>query len=229
MARSSWERSGQQSAEMVAGLGAAASIPVADRAQADGDHARRHPPRLHRGLCRRQRHRRHRLDAHLQPGQDVDRGPAGADQAVPAPAYPVRRRPALRLHRHGLHEPQPVGARGPRVRLHRVAPAHAAEDRRRPLAGPAGAVADRRLDAGGGRRERGTQPRGHPLRRQHARGGRHRRRQGRGAGALRCLLQHLPGQRAGRGRRPGGGRRGRPPVCRIRRPLRRGARAAARW
>ena len=112
-------------------------------------------------------------------------------EAVPAPAYAAQRRAALRRHRHGLHEPQPVGPRGPRVRLHRLAPAHAAQDRGRPLAGSRGPGPHRQLDACGRGRARGTPPPGHPLRRQHARGGRHRRRQGRGAGAPGDVVQHV--------------------------------------
>ena len=99
-------------------------------------------------------------------------------QALPAPPHAVRSRPALRRHRHDLHEPQPVGARRPRVRLHRVAAAHAAQDHRRPLARARRPGAHRHLDARGGRRPRGAAAQGRALRGQHARGGRHRRRQG---------------------------------------------------
>ena len=116
----------EQSAAIVAGLGAGAGHPGRDRPQAHRHDAGRHPPRLPGCQRRRRLHRRHRLDAHLLAGQDVDRRPAGAAEAVPAPAHAVRSRPALRRHRHGLHEPQPVGARRPRVRLHRVAAAPSA-------------------------------------------------------------------------------------------------------
>ena len=42
-----------------------------------------------------------------------------AAKAIPAPPHPVQLRTALGHHRHGLHEPEPVRARRPRVRLHR--------------------------------------------------------------------------------------------------------------
>ena len=112
--------------------------------------------------------------------------------------------------RHGLHEPEPGRARRPRVRLHREPDAPEPQGRRRPLAGrgrPAKASA-----SGCARRARGPTPaaQARPLRRQHARGGRDRGRQGRRAAAVR-----LGGERL-RCRRPGGEdrardrRRGRP-------------------
>ena len=39
----------------------------------------------------------------FSPRQDVDRGAQVAEQAVPAPPYPVQSRTALRDHRHGLY------------------------------------------------------------------------------------------------------------------------------
>ena len=86
----------EQSAEIVAGLGAASDIPV----EIVHKPTVTTPDGIRRACLDASSddscHRRHRLDAHLQPGQDVDRRPAGADQAVPAPAHAVRRRPALR-------------------------------------------------------------------------------------------------------------------------------------
>ena len=82
-------------------------------------------------------HRPRRLDAHVQPVQDVDRGPDQAHQAALPPAHPVQSRHPVVVDRHGLHEPQPVRPRRPRVRVHLLAPAHQPQGRRRPLAGEA--------------------------------------------------------------------------------------------
>ena len=54
-----------------------------------------------------------------------------------APAHPVQPRHPVGRHRHGLHEPEPVRARRPRVRVHRRPHAAGAQGRRRPLAGRA--------------------------------------------------------------------------------------------
>ena len=48
-------------------------------------------------------------------------GLARPPEAAPPPAHAVRPRPAVGGDRHGLHEPEPVGARRPRVRLPRDA------------------------------------------------------------------------------------------------------------
>ena len=84
-------------------------------------------------------------------------GLARPAEAAPAPAHAVQPRPPVGRDRHGLHEPEPVGARRPGVRLHRDADAAAAQDRRRPLDGePQVQRADRRLDARGLRLARGA-------------------------------------------------------------------------
>ncbi len=123
-------------------------------------------------------------------------------------------RDPLVVHRHGLHEPQPGGPRRPRVRVHRGPAAAGADGRRRALGGPRGPGPDRCLDPRGQRTSRlGDRP-DRPLRRQHARGRGHRRRQGRGPAAARVQRQHL------RGRRPRGTGRG--GLGRRRRPVDRG-------
>ena len=53
--------------------------------------AGRDPPDDARGQRRRRLHRRHRLDAHVLPGQDVDQRAGPAAQAVAAPAHPGQR------------------------------------------------------------------------------------------------------------------------------------------
>ena len=89
---------------------------------------RRHP----RGQQRARLRRRHRVDAHLLPGEDVDRRPGRAAEAAAAPAHPGRRGAAVVDHRHGLHEPQPGRARRPRVRPHPVPAGRGPQDRGRP-------------------------------------------------------------------------------------------------
>ena len=147
-------------------------------------------------------HRRHRLDAHLLAGQDVDRRAGRAAQAAAAPAHAGQRVAAVGRDRHGLHEPQPGRARRPRVRLHPDPAGRRPQDRRRPLSATrrcrerVGAWAARRAGLA-----RGAVAAAGPLRRQHARRRGDRGRQGRGAAALRRLGQHLRRQRPGRRRR----------------------------
>src|SRR5215470_14664154 len=57
------------------------------------------------------------VDAHVQPGEDVDRGAQRPEQAAAAPAYAGQRRPAVGDNRFRLHEPEPGRARRPGVRL----------------------------------------------------------------------------------------------------------------
>ena len=104
-----------------------------------------------RGEQRRRLRRRHRLDAHLLAGEDVDQRPGRAAEAAAAPAHAGGHGPAVVDHRHGLHEPQPGRARRPRVRLHPVPPGRRAQDRRRPRGLAGRGLADRGLGAGGGR------------------------------------------------------------------------------
>ena len=177
--------------------------PGPGRGEAGGDDPGVDPGRVPRGERRRRLRRAGRVDAHVLAGQDVDRRARRPAEAAAAPAHAVQPRPAVGRDRHGLHEPEPVGARRPGVRVHRDADAPAPQDRGRPLRRAAGAGADRHLDAGGLRLARGPRPAGRPLRRQHAPGRGHRGRQGRGPDAARRGGQRL------RGRRPLGGRAGR--------------------
>ena len=121
-----------------------------------------------------------------------------AAEAAAPPAHAVQPRPAVGRDRHGLHEPEPVGARRPGVRLRRDADAARAEDGRRPLARPGRRRADRHLDARGLRLARGAVAARRPLRRQHARGRGHRGRQGRGADPARLLGERLRRRRSRR-------------------------------
>ena len=118
-------------------------------------------------------------------------GLGGAAEAVPPPAHAVQPRDPVGDDRHGLHEPEPVRPRRPRVRVHRRAAAAGAQGRRRPLGRRRRPGADRRLDPGRVRPTRlGDRP-DRPLRRQHARGRGHRGRQGRGPAAARLQRQRL--------------------------------------
>ena len=150
------------------------------RVQAGGHDSRRN--RCDAARCGRgaELHRPGRVDAHLQPGQDVDRRPDRARQAAVPSAHAVQPRHPVVVHRHGLHEPQPVGPRRPRVRLHLLAASPEPQGGRRPLAGSGGSCPARRLDARRRRLARHATHEDRPLRRQHAPGRRHRRRQGRG-------------------------------------------------
>ena len=76
--------------------------------------------------------RRDRLDAHVLPGEDVDRRPRRAAQAAAAPAHAGQHGAAVVDDRHGLHEPQPGRPRRPGVRLHPDPPRRRPQDRRRP-------------------------------------------------------------------------------------------------
>ena len=58
-----------------------------------------------------------------------------AQQAVRAPAHAVQSRHSVVDDRHEFHEPQPVGPRRPRVRVHLQPDATGADGGRRPLAG----------------------------------------------------------------------------------------------
>ena len=164
---------------------------------------------LARGRRRPGMRRRHRLDAHVLPGQDVDRRADRPAQAARPPPHAVQPRPAVGRHRHGLHEPQPGGPRRPGVRVHPDPPAARPQDGRRPLGGPGRHGPAGGLGPGGGRLARGAPPQGRPVRRQHAPGRGHRGRQGRGPGAARLLGQRLRRERPGR---PGRRRRPTRPV-----------------
>ena len=175
--------------------------------QAGRHDTRRHRRRPARGRQLARLRRRHRLDAHVLAGQDVDRRPDRPAQAAGPPAHPVQPRSPVGGDRHGLHEPPPVRPRRPGVRVHPDAAAARPQDGRRPLAGPAGLGAPRLVDAGRGRLARVAPAPDRAVRRQHARGRGHRRRQGRGPGPARLLGQRLRRRRPGRARR--GGPRGR--------------------
>ena len=75
------------------------------------------------------------------------RGLNSAQEAVPPFPHPVQSRAAVGRHRHGLHEPQPGGARRPRSGVHPHAHAPQSQSRRRSLVRSRGAGAHRRLDA----------------------------------------------------------------------------------
>ena len=113
------------------------------RRQAGADRRRRDPPGDARRQRRRPVRRRHRLDAHVLAGEDVDQRARRAAQAAAAPAHPGQQRAALGDDRHGLHEPQPGRPRRPRVRLHPDPDGPAAQDGRRPRQRPRGAPAGR--------------------------------------------------------------------------------------
>ena len=131
------------------------------------------------------------LDAHVLAVEDVDPRAERAAEAVRASPHPVQPRPALGHDRHGLHEPQPVGAWRPRGGLHSHAHAARPQGRRRPLVRPGGAGPDRRLDARGAGLARLAGREILPLRRQHAPGRGHRGRQGRGRNEVRLRHQRL--------------------------------------
>ena len=91
--------------------------------EAGRDRRRRHPRAVPGGQRDPGLHRRHRLDAHVLAGQDVDRRAHGPAAAAPPPAHPAPRRDPVGRHRHGLHEPQPGRPRRPGVRVHGRPPA----------------------------------------------------------------------------------------------------------
>ena len=95
------------------------SRPGPRRAQAGDDERGLDPPALSRGERCCELRRRDLLDAHLLSGEDVDRRSRRAAEAAAPPAHPVQPGSSLVRDRHGLHEPEPVGARRPRVRVHR--------------------------------------------------------------------------------------------------------------
>ncbi len=108
---------------------------------------------------------------------------AGLDvvaQALVAPSHPVELLVALGRDRHGLHEPQPGGARRPGVRLHRDADGDKAKDGCRTRQQPGRTPEDRCLGTRRHRMAGGPRAPARPLWRQHARRGCHRGRQGRG-------------------------------------------------
>ena len=120
--------------EIAASLDARGSGSRPRRAQGGRDEPGGDPGRDARGERRDDVRRRGRVDAHVLAGEDVDRRADRAAEAAAASAHAVQPRAAVGGDRHGLHEPEPVGARRPRVRVHRDADAPAPEDGRRPLA-----------------------------------------------------------------------------------------------
>ena len=70
----------------------------------------------------------------FSPSRNVDRRTVGAAKAAGASAHAVQPRHPVGRHRHGLHEPEPVGARRPRVRLHHEPDAAEPQGGRRALA-----------------------------------------------------------------------------------------------
>ena len=145
----------------------------------------------------------HRSDAIRRLCQEANAAPRPASGSSPgctrshqprcgSPAWRALQKPLLHLHtqynseipwaddRHGLHEPEPVRPRRPRVRVHRRPAAPRAQGRRRPLAGcgrPAtGSAPGRGPPAPGATGRRPDRA----LWRQHARRRRHGGRQGGG-------------------------------------------------
>ena len=172
------------------------------RLEAGAEGCRQHPSSRARGEHARRRRRRHRVDAHVQPRQDVDRGPRRPAEAAAAPAHAGERRAAVGGHRLRLHEPQPGRARRPRVRLHPDPARRRAQDRRRPRLEPGRPAAGRGLAARRRRLGGLALAQARALRRQHALRRGHRGRQDRGRAALRRAGQHVGRQRARRrGRR----------------------------
>ena len=100
----------EQSQQIAAGL---ADLPVRVVWKPVLTEPGRHPPAGARGERPRRGGRPDRLDAHLQPREDVDRRARRAAQAAAAPAHPGERRAAVGGDRLRLHEPQPGGARRP--------------------------------------------------------------------------------------------------------------------
>ena len=136
---------GEHATEIACALDEAGQIPVRIVAQA-GPRDRAGDPRgPPRGNGRSGVHRRHRLDAHVLARPDVDRGTPAAPEAAASPAHAAQPRSPVGGDRHGLHEPQPVGPRRPRVRVPREPPAAQPDDGRRPLAGSGGHRPGRRL------------------------------------------------------------------------------------
>ena len=206
--------------------------PGARRRQAGRDDPGVDPGRARRGQREPELHRRDRVDAHVLAGEDVDLGARRPPAALPAPAHAVQPRSPLGGDRHGLHEPEPVRARRPGVRVHGDPDGPRAEDRRRPLERAGRARADRRLDEGRRRLARGAQPHRGAVRGQHAPGRGDRGRQGRGAAPARRDRVGLRRRRPRRVGERGLRRRGRPAGRRVRGGLRprprasRGRRAA---
>ena len=110
--------------------------PGPDRGQAGRHDARgdRRGPARGRRVARLRR--RHRLDAHVLAGQDVDRRPDRPAQAARPPPHAVQPRSPVGRDRHGLHEPQPGRPRRPGVRVHPDPAPARPQDGRRALAGP---------------------------------------------------------------------------------------------
>ena len=184
---------------------------------------------LRRGQRRRQLHRRDRLDAHVQPREDVDHRSRPAAQAAAPPPHPGEPGAAVGRDRHGLHEPQPGRARRPGVRRRRR-PGSASPARPSPATSPTP------RSSGGSACGRGPRSAGPGCRRMRlARFGDNMRNVAVTEGdkvearaPVRRLRQHLGRERPGRGRRRRAGRRRSTRwSSRVRRQLRRRAGAAS--
>ena len=202
--------------------------PRRGRVETGADRFGDDPARLPRRQPRRSLHRRHRVDAHVLAGEDVDPGPRRAAQAVAPPPHPGQRVVAVVDDRHGLHEPQPGRPRRPRVRPRPDPPRHRPQDRRRPRRRSHGSTAHRHLDACVRGRLGPPATADGAVRRQHAQRCRHRRRQGRSRAPFRCLGQQLCRQRPRRGRRSDRRRRRRRVDRDLPRHVRRRGRASSR-
>ena len=218
-----------QSQEIAAALNESSDVPVKivwKPVLTDSDAIRRTALEAN---SRRRRDRRDRVDAHVLPGQDVDRR-----------AWTLLRKPLLHLHtqanvelpwadidfdfmnlNQAAHGDREFGYIQSRLGIPRkTVVGH--------VSNPEVAAPGRRLAARLGRLGRRPDPEAGPLRRQHALRRRHRGRQDRGRAALRRLGQHLVRQRARRRRARRRGVRRRRPGRRVRAPLRRGPGAAGR-
>ena len=190
-----------QSQQIARTLAESADIPVTVVWKPVLTDSESHPPGRVGRQRRRRRDRDHRLDAHLQPGQDVDRR---ADRAA---------KPLLHLHtqanvelpwdtidfdfmnlNQAAHGDREFGYIATRLGA-------STKDRRRPRQQPGGHRLDRHLGPRRGRLGRRPEPEAGPVRRQHALRRRHRGRQDRGRDPVRGAGQHLERQRT---RRRGG-------------------------
>ena len=104
--------------EIAAALAGSSKLPLKTVFKALADDAGRNRQALSRGELRRQLRRPHPLDAHVFAVENVDARAERAAKAVRASPHPVQSRSAVGHDRHGLHEPEPVGARRPRGGLH---------------------------------------------------------------------------------------------------------------
>ena len=152
----------EQSRQVAAGLDGAAAIPVSVVHKPPVTSPESIRALLLEANASERVRRPDRLDAHLLSREDVDRRSPRAPEAAPPPPHAVQPRAPVGRGRHGLHEPEPVGARGSGVRLPRDAHAPPTEDRRGALDGAdassSGSAPGRERPAAGTRRSRCESP-----------------------------------------------------------------------